>query len=229
MKTSLIVMSLAGLCLAAPRVHAQAQLRLKAESALDAEGKPDSRASLRAVSRFIVESPKAKAIEVHDLVTIIINESSKQSSQQKLDTKTDSGLRGSLKDFPDLGKLLQAELTNGASSPVATVDVSGGDNFKGDAKYERNDRFTDRISAVVIDVKPNGTLVLEARRTVTKDDEVQTVVLSGMCRREDVTNANSVLSSQLADMTLTVTNEGELNQANKPGWITRAFRTIFDF
>jgi flagellar L-ring protein precursor FlgH len=71
--------------------------------------------------------------------------------------------------------------------------------------------------------------VLEARRTVTKDDEVQTVVLSGMCRREDVTNANSVLSSQLADMTLTVSNEGELNQANKPGWITRAFRTVFDF
>lgn len=229
MNTRLIVISLAGLCLTAPHAHGQAQLRLKAQETLDAEGKPDTRASLRAVSRFIVESPKAKAIEVHDLVTIIINESSKQSSQQKLDTKTDSGLRGSLKDFPDLGKLLEAELTNGASSPVATVDVSGGDNFKGDAKYERNDRFTDRISAVVIDVKPNGTLVLEARRTVTKDDEVQTVVLSGMCRREDVTNANSVLSSQLADMTLTVTNEGELNQANKPGWITRAFRTIFDF
>ncbi|MFZ4431006.1 MAG: flagellar basal body L-ring protein FlgH [Phycisphaerales bacterium] len=229
MNIRLIVISLAGLCLAAPHAHGQAQLRLKAQETLDAEGKPDTRASLRAVSRFIVESPKAKAIEVHDLVTIIINESSKQSSQQKLDTKTDSGLRGSLKDFPDLSKLLQAELTNGASSPVATVDVSGGDNFKGDAKYERNDRFTDRISAVVIDVKPNGTLVLEARRTVTKDDEVQTVVLSGMCRREDVTNANSVLSSQLADMTLTVSNEGELNQANKPGWITRAFRTVFDF
>jgi flagellar L-ring protein precursor FlgH len=229
MKNSLIAISLAGLCVAATNAHGQAQLRLKAQETLDAEGKPDTRASLRAVSRFIVESPKAKAIEVHDLVTIIINESSKQSSQQKLDTKTDSGLNGSLKQFPNLAKLLEAELTNGDSSPVASVDVSGGDNFKGDAKYERNDRFTDRISAVVIDVKPNGTLVLEARRTVTKDDEVQTVVLSGMCRREDVTNANSVLSSQLADMTLTVTNEGELNQANKPGWITRAFRTIFDF
>lgn len=228
MHTRTLVIAIAGLCLVAGTARGQAQLRLKQQETVDAEGKPDTRASLRAVSKFIVESPKAKAIEVHDLVTIIINESSKQSSQQKLDTKTDSGLSGSLKQFPNVAKLLEAELTNG-NTPVASVDVSGGDKFKGDAKYERNDRFTDRISAVVIDVKPNGTLVLEARRTVTKDDEVQTVVLSGMCRREDVTNANSVLSSQLADMTLTVTNEGELNQANKPGWITRAFRTVFDF
>lgn len=207
----------------------QAQSRLKAEVTLDAEGKPDTRAPLRAVSRYLVEAPKPKAIEVHDIITIVINESSKQSAQQKVESKTDSSLTASLKKFPDLGKLIEGELATGDGSPVAAVDVAGGDKFKGDAKYERNDRFTDRISAEVIDVKPNGTLVLEARRTVTKDDEVQTVVLSGRCRREDVTNANSVLSSQLADLNLKVSNEGELRESNQPGWITRAFRTIFDF
>jgi flagellar L-ring protein precursor FlgH len=207
----------------------QAQARLKAEVELDAEGKPDTRAPLRAVSRYLVEAPKPKAIEVHDIITIVINESSKQSAQQKVESKTDSSLTASLKKFPDLGKLIEGELATGDGSPVAAVDVAGGDKFKGDAKYERNDRFTDRISAEVIDVKPNGTLVLEARRTVTKDDEVQTVVLSGRCRREDVTNANSILSSQMADLNLKVSNEGELRESNQPGWITRAFRTIFDF
>jgi flagellar L-ring protein precursor FlgH len=181
------------------------------------------------VSRYLVEAPKPKAIEVHDIITIVINESSKQSAQQKVESKTDSSLTASLKKFPDLGKLIEGELATGDGSPVAAVDVAGGDKFKGDAKYERNDRFTDRISAEVIDVKPNGTLVLEARRTVTKDDEVQTVVLSGRCRREDVTNANSILSSQMADLNLKVSNEGELRESNQPGWITRAFRTIFDF
>jgi len=195
----------------------------------DADGNPDTRASLRAVSKFLVEAPKPKTLGIHDIVSIVINESSKQSAQQTVDTKTNSSLTGSLNKFPDLGKLLEGELTNGLSGPVASVDIAGGDKFKGDAKYDRTDRFTDRISAVVVDVKPNGVLVLEARRTVTKDEEVQTVVLSGMCRREDITNANSVLSSQLAELTLKVTNDGEVSQANRPGWITRAFRTVFDF
>ena len=229
MRNGVTLIAVGFLVVSAGTAFGQAQLRLRAEVPVDAEGKPDTRAPLRAVSRFLVEAPKPKTIAVHDIVTIVINESSKQSAQQKVESKTDSSLTATLKKFPDLGKLIEGELATGDGSPITSVDVAGGDKFKGDAKYERNDRFTDRISAEVVDVKPNGTLVLEARRTVTKDDEVQTVVLSGRCRREDITNANSVLSNQLADLTLKVVNEGELRDSNQPGWITRAFRTIFDF
>jgi len=191
---------------------------------------PDPKAALRSASLIVVEAPKPKTFEVHDLVTIIINESSKQSSQQKLDTKKDSKFQGTLEQFPDPSALFgDAQLTNGDSDPIVQVGLNSNQKWKGDAKYERNDRFTDKISAEIIEVKPNGVLVLEARRTVTKDDEVQTVVLAGTCRREDVTNANTILSNQLADMTLSMKNEGELRQSNKPGWITRVFRTIFDF
>jgi len=207
----------------------QALLRGPREARVEADGKVDTRASLREVSLYMVEAPKPKTLAIHDLVTIIISETSKTTSQQKLDTKTDSSLKGGVNKFPDIGKLLTGELTSGGSNPVATVDVSGNEKFKGDATYERNDKFTDKISAEVIDIKPNGTLLLEARRTITKDKEIQVVLLSGSCRREDVTNGNTVLSSQLADLTLNVQNEGELKDNSQPGWITRLFRTVFDF
>ena len=168
-------------------------------------------------------------MQVHDTVFIIINETSKQSSTSKLDTKTSVSNQGKLNSIPDLAALLELQLKNGDSNPLLTVGVSGNENWKGDGKYERSDRFTDRIAASVIDVRPNGTLVLEARRTIGKDDEVQTVLVSGIARREDITNANTVLSSQLADLAIMSETSGELREATQKGWITRVFEAVFNF
>jgi flagellar L-ring protein precursor FlgH len=134
-----------------------------------------------------------------------------------------------VKQIPDLMALLQAQLETDQGTPITGVDASAGKKFKGDGKYERSDRFTDRITATVIDVKPNGVLVLEARRTIQKDEEVQNLVLSGECRREDVTQQNTVLSNQLADLTLLVNNSGDVREATEKGFLTRVFENVFNF
>lgn len=189
---------------------------------------PDPQAALKTASLYVVETPKPKTFEVHDKVTIVISETSRQSSEQKLDTKKDASLSLLLRKFPDLAKLLEAELANGDSSDIG-VDGSAKGKFKGDGKYERADRFVDKITATIIDVKPNGVLVLEARRTIGRDKEVQTLVLAGECRREDVTDANTVLSSQLADLTLVVRNEGQVKDAATKGVLTKLFEAVFNF
>ncbi|CAG0995165.1 hypothetical protein PHYC_02517 [Phycisphaerales bacterium] len=226
MKTIILLATM----LAASGASAQSLLRRDPPPAtVDAKGEPDKNAQIRAVSLFYVEPPKARVIEVHDKVTIIISETSKQTSEQKLDTKKDSTLKAALKKFPDLAALLEAELTNGDGSPIVEAEATAGNKFKGDGKYERSDRFTDKITATVLDVKPNGVIVLEARRTIQKDKEIQTVVLSGECRREDVTDANTVLSSQLADLALVVQNEGQVKDSATKGILTRLFEAVFNF
>jgi flagellar basal body L-ring protein FlgH len=72
-------------------------------------------------------------------------------------------------------------------------------------------------------------LVLEARRSVEHDEESQLLLLTGECRREDVTEQNTVLSSQLADMTLKVHNEGQVKDSATKGWLTRVFEAVFNF
>lgn len=193
------------------------------------DGTVDPAAALREYSFTLVEAPKPKTVELYDKVTIIISETSKQSSEQKLDTKTDASFKAALKKFPDLAKFLEAELATGSSSPVVEVEASGKKDYKGDGKRERSDRFTDKITATVIDVKPNGVLVLEARRSVEHDEESQLLLLTGECRREDVTEQNTVLSSQLADMTLKVHNEGQVKDSATKGWLTRVFEAVFNF
>ena len=110
--------------------------------------------SLKQASLMFIEAPHPRTYEVHDIVTIIIAENSSQSSEQKLDAKKDAALKAAVNKFPDIALLLQANLTNtSASTPIGSVDLTGSKNFKGDGKFERYDRFTDRITAKVIDVK----------------------------------------------------------------------------
>jgi flagellar L-ring protein precursor FlgH len=213
----------------ASAASAQSLFRSAPADQVNEFGEPDPQAPLRRVSLLLIEAPKPKRFAVHDKITIIISEVSKQSAAQKLDTKKDASLRGSVKQIPDLMALLQAQLETDQGTPITGVDASAGKKFKGDGKYERSDRFTDRITATVIDVKPNGVLVLEARRTIQKDEEVQNLVLSGECRREDVTQQNTVLSNQLADLTLLVNNSGDVREATEKGFLTRVFENVFNF
>jgi flagellar basal body L-ring protein FlgH len=71
--------------------------------------------------------------------------------------------------------------------------------------------------------------VLQATKTITKDTEVQTLVLAGVARQEDITTRNTILSSQIAGLSMNLQHSGELKDAAKKGLITRVLDRIFDF
>lgn len=190
---------------------------------------PDTHGEVRVASLMFVEKPKPKDFAVHDQVTIIIDERSTASSEQTLDTKKDYDFNAALTKFPSLQAFLEGQIENGDSNTPAELAIKSKNKFKGEGEYERTDRFSARITAEVIDVKPNGVLVLEARKTIKKDEEAQTLVLSGNVRKEDVTDANTVLSTQLADLTIVSKNEGRVRDAAKKGLIPRALEAIFNF
>jgi flagellar L-ring protein FlgH len=224
-----LIFALFSACCAGANVSAQVMLTGSAPIPKDAIGQPDTLASLRTVSLLMVEPPKPRVYEIHDKVTIIISETSSQTSKQKLDTKKDVSITGGVNQFPNLLDLVEGKFTNANGSPITGVDASSSNQFKGEGTYDRSDRFSDRITATVIDVKPNGVLVLEAKRTIKKDEEEQTLVLSGECRREDVTQNNSVLSTQLAELTLISRNTGQVKQSATKGLIPRIFEALFNF
>lgn len=189
---------------------------------------PDA-AALSGVSLFAVTPPPPKTFAKNDLIEIIINESSNQKHEQSLDTKKDYSIEAELAKFPSLRNLLELQLRNGDSQAKANLDVSSKNTFKGDGQYERKDRFTARVTATVLEVKPNGALVLEAKKSFTSNDESTVLVLSGVCRPEDITTQNTIQSTQLANLSLTVRNEGDVKDASRKGFIPQVLDTIFNF
>ena len=102
-------------------------------------------------------------------------------------------------------------------------------DFKGEGDYKREDDFTARLTAEVFEILPNGNLVLEARTHIKTDKEEATIRVTGICRPEDVTAANSVLSSQIHDLKIEKVHTGDLKKNAEKGLIPRILDTLFAF
>ncbi|MCC6428800.1 MAG: flagellar basal body L-ring protein FlgH [Phycisphaerales bacterium] len=208
---------------------AQSLFQRQAEVATTPDGKPDPQAPIREMSLTYTEAPPPRSIQINDLITIIIDETSKQKSEQVLDNKKDYDWAAAIKKFPSLKHMIDGELQTGDSDPVVELELGNHNKFKGDGSFERTDRFSARIQAKVIDVKPNGTLVLEASKMIASGEEKQSIVLSGVCRKEDITDANTLLSTQLADLTIITKQEGEVKDTATKGLIPKVLETLFNF
>jgi flagellar L-ring protein precursor FlgH len=186
--------------------------------------------ALDGLSMFVVTPVAPKRYAKHDLVEIIVNESSVQKFTQTTDNKKDYTLAAELSKFPSLKSLIEAAtLEEGIGSVKPGVGVKSNNKYKGEGKMNRADQVTTRITATVLDVKPNGTLVLEAKESITTDREVSTMVLAGVARAEDITRSNTVQSSQLANLTIRIDHTGDVKDASEKGLIPRVLDTVFNF
>lgn len=189
-----------------------------------------ARLRLRDSSLYVVVPPEPKTFTKHDKVEIIINESAISKAQQTLDTKKRYNLQAELSQFPSLQALfLDSTLANGIGDVKPGLGVTATDNHKGEGKYERKDQLTARISAIVLDVKPNGHLVVEATETIQQDAEIKTMVLSGIVDPQDITNARTVQSSQIANLSIRLEHQGRVKDAGDKGLIPRVLESIFSF
>lgn len=190
---------------------------------------PDPTLPLAGVSTMYVQPPRPREFRVHDLVTIIVDEQSRSQAQQSTKTDKQYEIDSKLNAILDPMELLELRLRAGATQNLALLDLESDSKFDGKGNYERSERFSMQIQASVIDVKPNGTLVIEARKVIDRNGEVTTTILTGSCRQDDVNKNNSVLSSQLANLTLVTRSEGDIDDAGRKGLITRALDTLFAF
>jgi flagellar L-ring protein precursor FlgH len=171
---------------------------------------------ISAISVFAVPKQQPKMIKAHDLLTIIIREESEVSSQGTSDLKRQSDLSAQADQFVKLN-LANFAVEQGITGASPAIKLSGSRNFKGEATVDRTDSVIARITAEVLDVKPNGTLVVQARKKIKTDEEEQTLLLSGVCRVEDLTPDNTVLSTQLFDLEFTKINKGQVRNTTKTG------------
>jgi flagellar L-ring protein precursor FlgH len=187
--------------------------------------------ALRTVSMFAITPAEARVFHEHDLIEIIVRETSSAKSKQALETEKDVKLKGKVSQFPDLqlSNLLNGWVRAGDTDDLPQLDFQFSKDFEGDGEYERRDDFTARLSAEVIEVLPNGNLILESRTRIKTDDEVSTLKVTGICRPEDVTPVNTILSSQLHDLKVEKVNGGELKKANEKGIFTKVLDLLFAF
>lgn len=196
------------------------------------EGKQkDLAVDLHPYSAYTIIIQEPPAYVKHDHIQIIVRETSTIKSKQELSTAKDWGTKGEIKDFPQLtlNDFLNGLLKASENAYPPKLDISTSREFDGTGEYKRSDDFTARVMAEVIQILPNGQLVLEARTQIVQDDEEATLLLSGVCDPLYITPSRTVQSSQLFDLRVIKQHEGELKKTNEKGFITKALEAIFAF
>ena len=181
------------------------------------------------VSFYAVKQPKPRVLKKHDLVTIIVREESAFSSKGTTDLKKNADLDAKIDSYIKMN-LFKLSI-QGGKTPAIAPELKGEANrdFKGDGSVDRTDSLMTRIEAEVLDVKPNGTLVLQARKHIQTDEEEQQIVLTGICRAEDVLVDNTVLSTQLHELDVIRKSKGAVQDTTRRGFVPRLLDFINPF
>jgi flagellar L-ring protein precursor FlgH len=188
----------------------------------------DGTMGLLEASVTAIEPPEPRTFEEQDLVTIIISERSEIEREQTLETEKSYSAGGEFAALPDPLRLLELRYDNFERLPQE-FDATAEFSHDGEGTYERDDSVTARVTGRVVEVKPNGTLLIESKTSVLTDGEEQVIVLSGLCRQEDITIANTVQSNQMANLVVKFDHSGDIKRSADKGWIPRVIETLFNF
>lgn len=154
-----------------------------------------------------------KARDVGDILTIIIDESTTLNA-----TKS----RSNTKD---------ANVNLGAGTGIfhflAAASANISDSFEADGSARDTNNFRGRITVTVVEVLPNDNMIVEGTQSIWQNRDEHKITLRGIVRRADVTAANTVPSTKVADATLKFDGKGPLNAKQRQGILTQIFNFLF--
>ena len=99
----------------------------------------------------------------------------------------------------------------------------------GESKYSQQGRFETTITAVVIDVKPNGALLIEGYRTLEIDGDYKRMHIRGLVRTVDIGSDNTVSSDKVANGDVRYDAKGPRSRASEKNWFERLMDVIWPF
>lgn len=117
----------------------------------------------------------------------------------------------------------------GKGAQGITIDANSASVFSGKGDSDAMNDFTGTITVTVIEVLPNGNLLVSGEKQVSINQGQEFVRFSGVVNPIHITGANTVTSTQVADARIEYKASGFLNEAQVMGWLARFFLTFLPF
>lgn len=154
-----------------------------------------------------------KAHDVGDILTVIINESTKTSATKA----TSNGKSGSTSISAGVGIF----------DFLKAASASGSDSFKANGAASDVNSVSGRITVTVVDVLDNDNMVVEGTQSIWQNRDEHRITFRGIVRRDDVRYDNTIYSNQVADATVRFDGKGPLNAKQRQGILTQIFNFLF--
>lgn len=162
------------------------------------------------------------ARNIGDVLTIKISEDSTIDNKAKRDLKKETDRSSSFDGELNIDHILP-------SIPGFTMEAQTNNELTSKADYKDERKFVDSITVVVVDILPNGSLVVMGTRSRDIAGDVQTIEVSGIVRTSDVAFDNTIESERVANFKIVTTHGGVAAPYGKPGWLGTIFDILWPF
>lgn len=152
-----------------------------------------------------------RARRIGDIVTVNIDIDDRAQTQNSTNRTRTNEITGGISNFFGLENSLGRAFPGGFD-PQNLVGLEGESNSNGSGSVSRSEKVSLTIAAVVTDVMANGNLVIQGRQEVRTNREVRELTVAGIVRPEDISSANTVAHTQIAEARISYGGRGDISR-----------------
>lgn len=169
-----------------------------------------------------------RAQSLGDILTVVI-EISEQASMSNSSNRARSGSDDlSLPNFLGIPQILNQRLPEGADLGNA-VGVSSSSSASGDGSISRKEDITLRVAATVVDILPNGHMVVKGNQEVRVNFELRDLQVAGIVRPEDISRLNEITYDKIAGARISYGGRGHVSDMQQPRYGQQLADTILPY
>ena len=157
-----------------------------------------------------------KARRVGDIITVQLSENTNASKSAGSTSSKSSNMNVQ----PILG--FGGKALNFDNDPIQ-ASLSSANDFSGDAQATQSNSLSGNISVTVVDVLPNQNLIIRGEKWLKLNNGDEYIRLTGVIRPSDVSPANEIESTKIANARIQYSGTGSFAKAQEKGWLTKFF------
>jgi flagellar L-ring protein FlgH len=169
------------------------------------------------IYRKLPPEQEMRELKINDIITVLVDYRSSMLSEGDAENRKTNNLNAFLDNWVKFdGKNLTPD-----PQPNGPLAVSGNlqSQFRVESDMELRDQLTFRIASHIVDIQPNGNLVIEGHRTITINEEKWQQSLTGIVRRTAIGPDRTVRSDEIADLRIDKREMGFIRDSYKRGWL----------
>lgn len=169
--------------------------------------------------RQLPPEAKPRELQENDIITVIVDFRSRFLSEGDAESRKTASLTAILADWIklDSGSLKPAPQSSG--DPAISGSLNS--QYRTESDMELRDSLSFRMAAKIVDIRPNGNLVIEGHQTIRNNEERWRISLTGVVRREAIQADRTVSSDAIYDFDVDKEEIGQVRDGYARGWLTR--------
>lgn len=169
-----------------------------------------------------------RADNVGDILTVMLDIKDKaeldNSSRRNRQASEDAGLASLLGYEANLAQVLPEAVNNGS-----LVGADSSSNHSGSGTIDREEKIQMKLAATIMQILPNGNLVIQGRQEVRVNFEKRVLEFAGVIRPQDITIDNTISYDKVAEARVSYGGKGQITDVQQPRYGQQVYDVLFPF